>query len=364
MGTELDGDPPSHGAALPHRVIHTARNEGFPSFGTALAVIRSQFEWEALLRLGYGRDPILERQTFDFQKEVVVLATHTESSGSIGVKFGAPVVRRSRVVIPLDTQRPDGPMTADMAYHFHVVAIPKTKLPVVMVLNGRREFLETLSADKQLMKCVEDAERRYAEIEKLIGDVRIEYEGAQLKPPTSSNATAVLLKKGKRLKLSNVKQDRNARSLVSDDFRRDDLGRFGEVRETIGRRWLEKIGHGSVTWAAIGYTLATANLDWWNTLSIRAKITEATVNGVECWAVQDVGDYAMSFIVEKQSFRVVRLIYAAVSAENSDFRVVKGEWSLPYKTSHAVTNIYSVEAFVKSVETNLDLADDLFSLEK
>jgi outer membrane lipoprotein-sorting protein len=116
-----------------------------------------------------------------------------------------------------------------------------------------------------------------------------------------------------------------------------------------------------------------AQRDWWDQVSEKASIVGSeTVSGRDCYVV-DVNDPQKSSFtkmwVDKKSLNLIKGEMKNPKGEtsswvSSDFRKVKGDLEMPYKTEMFQNGKLMSAAVVKSVEINKGLADDLFDPEK
>ncbi len=116
-----------------------------------------------------------------------------------------------------------------------------------------------------------------------------------------------------------------------------------------------------------------AQRDWWDQVSEKASIVGSeTVSGRDCYVV-DVNDPQKSSFtkmwVDKKSLNLIKGEMKNPQGEtsawiSSDFRKVKGDLEMPFKTEMFQNGKLMSAAVVKSVEINQGLADDLFDPEK
>lgn len=112
--------------------------------------------------------------------------------------------------------------------------------------------------------------------------------------------------------------------------------------------------------------------NWWNLISEKAEIVGTEkVDQRECYVVETDEEKEFPFTkiwLDKKSLNLIKGERQEPKAEtllwvNSDFRKIKDDWEMPYKTQ-----MYSGEKLmtttVKSIEVNKGLSDDLFDPEK
>lgn len=92
----------------------------------------------------------------------------------------------------------------------------------------------------------------------------------------------------------------------------------------------------------------------------------------ECYVVQPEEEGETSYTkiwLDKKNFYMVKSESEGTDGEiilmlNSDFRKVKGDWEMPYKTEMYEDNELMFTLLVKSIEINKGLSDDLFDPDK
>lgn len=114
-------------------------------------------------------------------------------------------------------------------------------------------------------------------------------------------------------------------------------------------------------------------MNWWSSISDKAKyVGIERINNRECYVleIEAEGDSLYSRLwVDKNNLFLVQTENKSDSGETmrmifSDFRKIKGEWELAYKTEGFMDEVPMMTILLKSVETNQGLSDDLFDADK
>ena len=114
-------------------------------------------------------------------------------------------------------------------------------------------------------------------------------------------------------------------------------------------------------------------MNWWSSISDKAKyVGMERINNRECYVleIEAEGDSLYNKIwVDKNNLFLVQTENKSDSGETmrmifSDFRKIKGEWELAYKTEGFLDEEPVMTIFLKSFETNQGLSDDLFDVDK
>jgi len=114
-------------------------------------------------------------------------------------------------------------------------------------------------------------------------------------------------------------------------------------------------------------------MNWWRSISDKAKYIEIErINNRECYVLEiEAGaaslysriwvDKNNLFLVQTEgkndSGQTMRMIF-------SDFRKIKDNWELPYKTEGFMDEVQMMTILLKSFEINQRLSDDLFDVDK
>ena len=114
-------------------------------------------------------------------------------------------------------------------------------------------------------------------------------------------------------------------------------------------------------------------MNWWQSISDKAKyIGIEKINNRECYVleIEAGGDSHYSKIwVDKKSLFLIKTESKNDSGETmrmifSDFRKIKNNWELPYKTEGFMDEVQTMTILLKSFAINQGLPDDLFDVNK
>lgn len=110
--------------------------------------------------------------------------------------------------------------------------------------------------------------------------------------------------------------------------------------------------------------------NWWNYISENSRVTGSEeVSGRECYVVSVSGDAPFDKLwIDKNSFVMVKAEFSGAGGSMflvySDFRKIKGDWEMPYKTEMYQGEKLYAASVTKSIEINKGLPDDLFDADK
>ena len=114
-------------------------------------------------------------------------------------------------------------------------------------------------------------------------------------------------------------------------------------------------------------------MNWWQSISNKAKyIGIEKINNRECYVLEiEAGEnsHYSKMWVDKKSLFLIKTESKNDSGETmrmifSDFRKIKGNWELAYKTEGFLDEEPMMTILLKSFETNQGLSDDLFDINK
>jgi outer membrane lipoprotein-sorting protein len=116
-----------------------------------------------------------------------------------------------------------------------------------------------------------------------------------------------------------------------------------------------------------------AGMNWWRSISDKAKyIGIERINNRECYVLEVEAGGASLYSriwVDKNNLFLVQTEGKNDSGETirmifSDFRKIKDNWELPYKTEGFMDEVQMMTILLKSFEINQGLSDDLFDVNK
>ncbi len=114
-------------------------------------------------------------------------------------------------------------------------------------------------------------------------------------------------------------------------------------------------------------------MNWWSSISDKAKyVGIERINNRECYVLEiEAGEdsFYSRVWVDKNNLFLVQTEAKIDSGETmrmifSDFRKIKGEWELAYKTEGFMDEVPMMTILLKSFEINQGLSDDLFDADK
>ncbi|TET05262.1 MAG: outer membrane lipoprotein-sorting protein [Candidatus Atribacteria bacterium] len=114
-------------------------------------------------------------------------------------------------------------------------------------------------------------------------------------------------------------------------------------------------------------------MNWWKSISDKAKyIGIERINNRECYVLEIEAEGASLYSriwVDKNNLFLVQTEGKNDSGETmrmifSDFRKIKDNWELPYKTEGFMDEVQMMTILLKSFEINQGLSDDLFDVDK
>lgn len=115
------------------------------------------------------------------------------------------------------------------------------------------------------------------------------------------------------------------------------------------------------------------NLDWWHSISEEAEIVGSEkISGRDCYLVKfkEKEESPITRLwIDKNKLFVVKGEGSGEKGETmtmafSDFRTIKGDWEIPYKTEIFSDGKVVTTVIMKSLEINKGLSDDLFDPDK
>lgn len=114
-------------------------------------------------------------------------------------------------------------------------------------------------------------------------------------------------------------------------------------------------------------------MNWWRSISDKAKyVGIERINNRECYVLEIEAEGASLYSriwVDKNNLFLVQTESKNDSRETmrmifSDFRKIKDNWELPYKTEGFMDEVPMLTILLKSFEINQGLSDDLFDVDK
>ena len=112
--------------------------------------------------------------------------------------------------------------------------------------------------------------------------------------------------------------------------------------------------------------------NWWDFISDNAKVAgDETVNGYNCSVLEvpeDAGTPFTKIWVDKQKLLFVKgegkdADGRLLTWRHSDFRKIKGDWEMPYKTEMLADGAKLSDSLVETIDVNKNMSDKIFDAE-
>jgi len=245
-----------------------------------------------------------------------------------------------------------------MAKKINNVAVRVLLFTVVILLAGlSRGFTQDWSS------ILKQAEAKYAKFENEVKDMTIVQEMKVVAPEGEMVSEIKMLKKGEKFRMETR-------------MRAPEAPEMPEGIETV------VIYDGKDTWM-ISPLMGKKKLsgeegkeyqkerNWWELVSEKAKIVGTEKVGErECYVVQreEGGEYPFTKLwLDKKNLNLTKGESKGPKKETivwilSDFRKIKGDWEMPYKTEVYMDDKLISTSLVKTLEINQGLSDDLFNV--
>lgn len=225
---------------------------------------------------------------------------------------------------------------------------------------------EGLSAE--LSKVLKDAEAKYAKFEQDIKDMTILQEIKMITDSGSITQDVTMLKKGRKFRM-------NMKAKISQT---------PDMPQGMGNLESNIIYDGNDIWMFSPFT-GKKKLsgeeggqygmqgNWWEQISNKAEVTGTeNVNDYECYVVKFKTGSGAPFTtmwLDKKKLLLVKCENKKLESQNmvwinSDFKKIKGDWEIPYKTEMYMDSKLISTSTVKSTEIDKGLSEDLFDPNK
>ncbi len=230
---------------------------------------------------------------------------------------------------------------------------------------------QALASD--LATIVKEAQAKYAKFEKEVKDMTTVHETVTTEPKMTSEMKT--FKKGEKFRLEHKVQ----------------MPEEAEMPEGMGMAEMEfiVIYDGKDIWVISPFTgkekLSEEEAkqygrekNWWDWLKDVGKVVGSEkVGGRDCYVVEvedeeveDKEEFPFTRLwLDKKNLTMVKCEIDAPTGEKmvfvySDFRKIKGDWEIPYKTEVYMNGRLMSTSVVKSLKINQGLSDDLFDPDK
>jgi outer membrane lipoprotein-sorting protein len=219
-----------------------------------------------------------------------------------------------------------------------------------------------------LSSILEKLEAKYAKFEEEIKDMTTVQEIKVVTPEGEMVSEMQMLRKGEKFRMDTTMQMSQAPDMPEG---------MGEMKTII-------IYDGKDTWMISSFTGKKKKLsgkdekqyqrerNWWKLISEKAKLLGTEKVGKrECYVVKiEEEEYPFTKLwLDKRNLVLIKNESKGTEGEiilliHSDFRKIKGDWEMPYKTEMYTDGELMATSLVKSIKINKGLSDDLFDPDK
>ncbi len=220
---------------------------------------------------------------------------------------------------------------------------------------------------KDLSSILKELEAKYAKFEEEIKDMTTVQEMNVVTPEGEMVSEMEMLKKGEKFRMDTTIEMSQAPDMPEG---------MGEMKTII-------IYDGKDTWMISSFTgkkklsgkdekQYQRERNWWKSISEKAKLLGTEKVGKrECYVVEiEDKEYPFTKLwLDKKNLVLIKNESKGTEGEiilliHSDFRKIKGDWEMPYKTEMYTDGELMATSLVKSIKINKGLSDDLFDPDK
>ncbi len=221
---------------------------------------------------------------------------------------------------------------------------------------------------KDLSSILKKLEAKYAKFEEEIKDMTTVQEIKVVTSEGEMVSEMQMLRKGEKFRMDTTIQMSQAPDMPEG---------MGEMKTII-------IYDGKDTWMISSFTGKKKKLsgkdekqyqrerNWWKLISEKAKLLGTEKVGKrECYVVEiEEEEYPFTKLwLDKRNLVLIKNESKGTEGEiilliHSDFRKIKGDWEMPYKTEMYTDGELMATSLVKSIKINKGLSDDLFDPDK
>ncbi|NIM03895.1 outer membrane lipoprotein-sorting protein [bacterium] len=233
---------------------------------------------------------------------------------------------------------------------------------ISLVLTVSQVFAQDLS------KLLKELEAKYAKFEEEIKDMTTVQEIKVVTPEGEMASEMEMFRKGEKFRMDTTM----------------DMSQAPDMPEGMGEMKTIIIYDGKNTWMISSFTGKKKKLsgevekqyqkerNWWELISEKAKIVGTEkVDKRECYVVEiEDKEYPFTRLwLDKRNLVMVKGESKGTEGEtilliHSDFKKIKADWELPYKTEMYADGKLMSTSLVKSLKINKGLSDDLFDPNK
>ncbi|MBA7471250.1 hypothetical protein ES707_06555 [subsurface metagenome] len=223
---------------------------------------------------------------------------------------------------------------------------------------------------QDLSSILKKLEAKYAKFEEEIKDMTTVQEIKVVTPEGEMVSEMQMLRKGEKFRMDTTIEMSQAPDMPEG---------MGEMKTII-------IYDGKDTWMISSFTGKKKKLsgkdekqyqrerNWWKLISEKAKLLGTEKVGKrECYVVEieeEEEEYPFTKLwLDKKNLVLIKNESKGTEGEtilliHSDFRKIKGDWEMPYKTEMYTDGELMATSLVKSIKINKGLSDDLFDPDK
>jgi outer membrane lipoprotein-sorting protein len=213
-----------------------------------------------------------------------------------------------------------------------------------------------------------EAKAKYANFEKEIKDMTIVQKVEITTPKAKTTSDMKMLRKDKKFRMEIKMQ----------------MPQMPDMPKGMGEMETVIIYDGKDTWMISSFMGKKKLSDkeagqyqteknWWDLISEKAKIVGTEkIEKRECYVVETKDEEEFPFTsiwIDKESYDLIKAERKIPKEEtmlwvHSDFKKIKGDWEMPYKTEMYTGGELMTTSVVDSIAVNKGLSDDLFDPEK
>ncbi len=221
---------------------------------------------------------------------------------------------------------------------------------------------------QDLSSILKKLEVKYAKFEEEIKDMTTVQEIKVVTPEGEMVSEMQMLRKGEKFRMDTTTQ----------------MSQSPDMPEGMGEMKTIIIYDGKDTWMISSFTGKKKKLsgkdekqyqrerNWWKLISEKAKLLGTEKVGKrECYVVEiEQEEYPFTKLwLDKRNLVLIKNESKGTEGEiilliHSDFRKIKGDWEMPYKTEMYTDGELMATSLVKSIKINKGLSDDLFDPDK
>ncbi len=221
---------------------------------------------------------------------------------------------------------------------------------------------------QDLSSILKEAEVKYAKFEEEIKDMTIVQDMKMVTSEGEMTSEMKMLKKGNKFRMDTTMQ----MSQVPD--MPEEMGGIETIIIYDGKDiWMISPFMGKKKLSGEDEKQYQRERNWWELISEKAEIVGTEKVGKrECYMVEIEEEEEFSFTklwLDKKNLVLIKSESKGTKEEtilliHSDFKRIKGDWEMPYKSEIYVDGELTTTFLVKSLEINKGLSDDLFDPDK